>query len=177
MKKLNEYILEAYKTYRLNNVKVKYDCHPDEFIIQAPETYQESDVQLYMDDKLLIQMPSGDQYAERFFGKNCDNIYDIHFEYDTFEHLESETSINKKDVNLEWDPKYNTSKNKDIVLNYFKITNLKYIIEFDRFDILNGNDDNVKKVLESVFMATVSNAENKYPIEITLDIKNIEYSK
>lgn len=177
MKTLNQFINEAYKTYRLNNVIVKYDCHPNEFIIQAPETFQESDIQQYMDDKLLINLPSGEQYSEQFFGKNYENIYDVHFEYDTFEHLDSEKKINEKDINLKWDPKYNNAKNKDIVLNYYKVINLKYIIEFDRFDILNGNDDNVKAVLDEVFSATVSNAENEYPIEISLDTKNIEYSK
>jgi hypothetical protein len=48
---------------------------------------------------------------------------------------------------------------------------------FDRFDILNGSDDNVQRVMEEVFNATVSNNDNEYPIEITLDPKNIEYSK
>jgi hypothetical protein len=31
--------------------------------------------------------------------------------------------------------------------------------------------------LEEVFMATVSNDENKYSLELTLDPENIEYSK
>ncbi len=64
-----------------------------------------------------------------------------------------------------------------MTLNYFKVTNLKYIIGFDRFDILNGNKDNVENVLKEIFLATVSNDNNKYPIEISLDTKNIEYSE
>lgn len=177
MKTLNEFINEAYQTYRLNNVKVTYDCHPNEFIIEAPETFEESDIQQYLDDKLLQDLPSNDKYSEIFFGKNCDNIYDIYFQYDTFEHLNDKKHINRNDINLEWDPKYNNSKNKDIILNYYKLVNLKYIIEFDRFDVLNGSDDNIKNVLDEIFSATVSNAENKYSIEISLNTKNIEYSK
>jgi hypothetical protein len=174
MKTLKTYINESYETYRLNNVKVTYDCKPDEFIVEAPETYQESDIQQYLDDKLLINLPSGIDYSEKFFGKNHDSISDIYFEYDTFEHMKDENKPSK--ISLKWDPRYNNN-NKDVTLNYFKITNLKYIIIFDRFDILNGNDDNVQRVLEEVFMATVSNNENEYPIEISLDTKNIEYSK
>jgi hypothetical protein len=81
------------------------------------------------------------------------------------------------EINLEWDPKYNQSKSEDVTLHYFKLTNLKYVIGFDRFDILNGSDDNVENVLKEIFMATVSNDYNEYPIEISLDEKNIEYRK
>lgn len=177
MKSLIEFINESYKLYRLNKVIVKYNVIPENFIIQAPETYQETDIHQYIDDKLLIELPSGIDYAEQFFGKNHDNIMDVYFEYDGFEHISKEK---EKDYsyNLEWDSNYNkTNTNDEIELDLFKLKNLKYVIIFDRFDILNGNDDNIKKVLEEIFNATVSNNENKYPIEITLDDKNIEYSK
>ena len=174
MKNLVLYIKEAYETYRLNNVKVKYDCAPKEFIIEAPETFEESDLQTYMDDKLLGELPSNVKYAETFFGKNSDNIYDVYFEYDTYTRLSTKPY---GDINLKWDPKYKQGSSEDITLNYYKITNLKYIIEFDRFDILNGSKDNVENVLKEIFMATVSNDNNKYPIEISLDPKNIEYHK
>jgi hypothetical protein len=84
MKNLVNYIKESYETYRLNNVTVKYDVHPEEFIIEAPETFQESDIQQYLDDKLLEELPSNIKYSEKFFGKNNDNIYDIYFEYRHF---------------------------------------------------------------------------------------------
>ena len=41
---------------------------PDEIILQAPETYSESDLQIYMDDLWLDELPSGDDYAKKFFG-------------------------------------------------------------------------------------------------------------
>lgn len=175
MKSLQQFINEAYEMFRLNSVTVKYNVKPENFIIQAPETYQESDVQQYIDDKLLIDLPSGADHSEQFFGKNCDNIADVYFEYDGFEHIEK-SHENGVNIDLEWDSKYNTS-NEDEKLDLFELKNLKYVIVFDRFDILNGNDDNIKKVLEEIFNATVSNNDNKYPIEITLDPKNIEYSK
>lgn len=175
MKNLVEFIKEAYETYRLNNVTVKYDVSPKSFYIEAPETFQESDIQQYLDDKLLAELPSNVKYAERFFGNNHDNIFDAYFEYATFEHLAEE--IKPQTVQLKWDSKFNKSNSGDVTLNYFKITELKYIIGFDRFDILNGSDDNVGNVLKEIFMATVSNNDNKYPIEISLKESNIEYSK
>jgi hypothetical protein len=54
---------------------------------------------------------------------------------------------------------------------------LKLVVKFDRFDIQYGSEDNAPKVLEEVFMATVSNDENEYSLELTLDPENIEYSK
>lgn len=177
MKSLIEFINESYELYRLNNVTIKYNVKPENFIIQAPETYQESDIQQYIDDKLLIELPSGVDHAEQFFGKNCDNIMDVYFEYDGFEHI-SEEKEKDYSYNLKWDSNYNkTNTNDEIKLNLFKLKNLKYVIVFDRFDVLNGNDDNIKRVLEEIFNATVSNNENKYPIEIELDTNNIEYSK
>ena len=58
MKSISVYINEAYQNYRLNNVTVKYDVSPKDFIIEAPETFEESDLQTYMDDKLLGELPS-----------------------------------------------------------------------------------------------------------------------
>lgn len=175
MKSLQQFINEAYEMFRLNSVTVKYNVKPENFIIQAPETYQESDVQQYIDDKLLIDLPSGADYSEQFFGKNCDNIADVYFEYDGFEHNDE---TNRKEPNLEWDSHYDKNiNNQDVELENFKLIRLKLVVKFDRFDIQYGSDDNAPKVLEEVFMATVSNDENKYSLELTLDPENIEYSK
>lgn len=175
MKSLQQFINEAYEMFRLNSVTVKYNVKPENFIIQAPETYQESDVQQYIDDKLLIDLPSGADYSEQFFGKNCDNIADVYFEYDGFEHNDE---TNRKEPNLEWDSHYDKNiNNQDVELENFKLIRLKLVVKFDRFDIQYGSEDNAPKVLEEVFMATVSNDENEYSLELTLDPDNIEYSK
>lgn len=173
MKSLLTYILEAVEQYRLNFLEVTYNVNPEEIILQAPETFQESDIQQYMDDMWLQQLPSFADYSEKFFGKNNDNITDAHFEYDTFEHL----SVEPKDY-IEWDSKYDVKKtNEDIKLDYFKIKNLRYIITFDRFDLEDVDDDTVKDKLIDIFKSTESNYNNKYPIEILFDEKNLEYRK
>ena len=173
MKTIKQFILEAVEVYRLNEVEVTYIVQPEELILQAPETFQETDVQQYMDDRCLNQLPSSQDYAEKFFGKNSDNIIDAHFEYDTFEHID----VEPRDY-IEWDSKYDVKKTKDDVkLDYFKIKNLKYIIEFDRFDMVDVTDDNVEEKLLDIFRVTQSSKENEYPIEIQFDEDSLEYRK
>lgn len=173
MKGITQFILEAVDVYRLNSVEATYNVQPDEIIIQAPETFQESDIQQYMDDMWLNQLPSSQDYSEKFFGKNNDNISDVHFEYDTFEHIDIEPR-----EYIEWDSKYDVKKSgDDIKLDYFKIKNLRYIIDFDRFDLVDVDDDNVEEKLIDIFRASESSKENEYPIEIQFDEDSLEYRK
>lgn len=173
MKGITQFILEAVDVYRLNSVEATYNVQPEEIILQAPETFQESDVQQYMDDMWLNQLPSSQDYSEKFFGKNNDSISDVHFEYDTFEHIDIEPR-----EYIEWDPKYDVKKSgDDIKLDYFKIKNLKYIIDFDRFDMVDVDDDNVEEKLIDIFRVAESSKENEYPIEIQFDEDSLEYRK
>lgn len=173
MKRLKNYIIESVETYRLNSVIASYIVQPEEIILQAPETFQESDIQQYIDDMWLNALPSGQDYSEKFFGNNFENINDVHFEYDTFEHID----IEPKEY-IEWNSKFDVKKTKDDVkLDYFKIKNLKYFIEFDRFDMVGVNDDNVEEQLIKIFKATESNDINEYPIEIVFDEDSLEYRK
>lgn len=173
MKDLVTFIKEAVDTYRLNNVEATYIVEPEEIIIQAPETFQENDIQQYMDDRWLVQLPSNADYAKDFFGSNMDNIYDAHFEYDSFEHIDIEPRYY-----IEWDVKYDVKKTKDDVkLDYFRIKNLKYIISFDRFDMVGVDDDTVDEKLKDAFRAAESNDNNEWPIEIKFDEDALEYRK
>lgn len=173
MKGITQFILEAVDVYRLNSVEATYNVQPEEIILQAPETFQESDIQQYMDDMWLNQLPSSQDYSEKFFGKNNDNISDVHFEYDTFEHID----IEPRDY-IEWDTKYDVKKSgDDAKLDYFKIKNLKYIIDFDRFDMVDVDDDNVEEKLIDIFRVAESSKENEYPIEIQFNEDSLEYRK
>ena len=173
MKSIITYIKESVETYRLNEVEATYNVQPEEIILQAPETFQESDIQQYMDDMWLNALPSSQDYSEKFFGKNNDSISDAHFEYDTFEHID----VEPKEY-IEWDPKFDVKKSKDDVkLEYFKIQNLKYIITFDRFDMVDVTDDDVEQKLIDIFKAAESSKANEYPIEIIFDSDSLEYRK
>ena len=172
MKSITKYIRESVETYRLNEIEATYNVQPEEIILQAPETFQESDIQQYMDDMWLNSLPSSQDYSEKFFGKN--SISDAHFEYDTFEHID----VEPKEY-IEWDPKFDDKKTNDdeIKLEYFKIKNLKYIITFDRFDMVDVTDDDVEQKLIDIFKAAESSKVNEYPIEIMFDEDSLEYRK
>lgn len=187
MKTLSEYLLEyleldvharrineAYDVFRLNEVTVKYDVVPENYIVQAPETYTEDNLTLYMSDKLFNNVPSSADNADKFFGTNAESIFDIYFEYDGFEH---NGQIDNETPDLEWDAHYDKNINSEIDLKNFKFKKLKYVMKFDRFDIQYGKEDKVPETLKEIFMATVSNNVNKYSLELKLDPKNIEYSK
>lgn len=171
MKTLIQYIKEAVEEYRLNSVIAKYNVEPEEIILEAPETYDESDIQIYMGDLWLEKLPSGPDYSEKFFGKNNDSINDVYFEYDTFEHMD----VEPKDY-IQWDAKYD-KKTEGQKLDYFRIKNLKYVISFDRFDLVDATDDNVKEILLKIFKVTDSSPENEFPIEIKFDEDSLEYHK
>lgn len=173
MKTLKTYILEAVDIYRLTEVVATYFVQPDEIILQAPETYDESDIQIYIDDLWLDNLIANKTNAEKFFGVNKDSITDAHFEYDTFEHID----VEPKEY-IEWNSKYDSkSSNDDVKLDYFKIKNIKYIITFDRFDLTDTNDDNAKEKLIDIFNSAQSNDANKYPIEIKFDEESLKYRK
>lgn len=173
MKPLIKYIYEVIEQFRVNDLEVDYIVEPEEIILQAPETFQESNIQQYIDDLWLNSLPSSKDYSEKFFGKNNSNITDAHFEYDTFEHID----VEPKDY-IEWDSKYDDKNtDDDVKLEYFKLKNLKYIITFDKFDLIDIEEDEVDERLKKVFRASESNDENEYPIEIKFDEDNIEYRK
>lgn len=174
MKGLVQYIKEAYDSLRLNEVTVKYTVNPKDYIVQAPDSYSEDDITIYMGDKLFENCPSSDENADKFFGVNRDNLFDVYFEYDGFEHNDS---LNSNTQNLEWDAHYDNNIKNDAELLNFKFINLKLVIKFDRFDIMYGKEDKIKETLDQIFMATVSNNENKYSLDLTLNSEDIEYKK
>ena len=173
MKTLQQFIMEAVDIFRLNEVTATYFVQPDEIILQAPETYSESDIQIYIDDLWLKGLPSSQDYAEKFFGINKDSIIDSHFEYDTFEHID----VEPKEY-IKWEADYD-SKNTgdDVKLDYFKIKNIKYIIKFDRFDLADIEEDEIDEKLKDLFKAAESNDANKYSIEIKFDEDSLKYRK
>ena len=53
----------------------------------------------------------------------------------------------------------------------------EYVIEFDRFDMVDTDDDDVKENLIKIFKVTDSSVINDYPIEITFNEDSLEYRK
>lgn len=157
---------------RLNDVTVTYEIDPKDVFISAPALYQEQDVAAYLDSWLLEQMPTSVKLAPKFFGVNKDNITDAYFEYDKFEHLGKQMP----QANIEFDERYDVKGIKDFTLDTFKVSNLRFIVHFDRFDI-SGNTEDIQGNLETVFGATVSNNINRYPVKLYLTKNSIQFSE
>ena len=173
MKSLKKYITEAIEDIiRLNDVTVTYEIDPKDVLISAPGLYQEQDVAAYLDSWLLEQMPTSVKLSKKFFGVNSDNITDAYFEYDKFEHLNKQIPR----VNIEFDERYDVKGIKDFTLDTFKVSNLRFIVHFDRFDVSDTVQD-VQATLEGVFGATVSNNINRYPVKLYLTKNSITFEE
>ena len=172
MKSLKQFIKEEYEANKVENLKLVFNVKPEEFYLNAPETYSESDIQVYLGDVLLKELPADNDKYSKLLGKNVENINDAYFEYDKFEHMQ-DSDIDE--FNLEWDQYYDEKHNED-KLDVYKITNLRYVIMFDEFEILDDSDD-IRKTLDEVFHKLDSSNINKYPVEIEYDSKQLEYSE
>ncbi|MBQ3415328.1 MAG: hypothetical protein IJH39_08310 [Clostridia bacterium] len=172
MKSLKQFIKEEYEANKVENLKLVFNVKPEEFYLNAPETYSESDIQVYIGDVLLKELPADNDKYSKLLGKNVENINDAYFEYDKFEHMQ-DSDIDE--FNLEWDQYYDEKHNED-KLDVYKITNLRYVIMFDEFEILDDSDD-IRKTLDEVFHKLDSSNINKYPVEIEYDSKQLEYSE
>ena len=172
MKSLKQFIKEEYEANKVENLKLVFNVKPEEFYLNAPETYSESDIQIYIGDVLLKELPADNDKYSKLLGKNVENINDAYFEYDKFEHMQDS---DVDEFNLEWDQYYDEKHNED-KLDVYKITNLRYVIMFDEFEILDDSDD-TRKTLDEIFHKLDSSNINKYPVEIEYDSKQLEYSE
>ena len=87
--------LEDKDTIEVKNLVVTW-ITKDKTYVESPEKYSESDLQIYLDDIMLDELPGGKTYAEKFFGKNADNIVDAYLAYDSMEEAmgeEKETDL------------------------------------------------------------------------------------
>ena len=155
----------------LQNLQATYKG-PESLFIQIPKTYSESDVQIYLDDVFLKQLPGGqDQEATKLFGdNNIKNINDSHFEYD--EMLEVNTTTPTFDI--AWDTNYDTNV-KDEELQVVCIKNIKYIIVFTQFELVSVTTGTYEDKLNDIFENTLSD-NYKYPFNITLNTDDLIYN-
>ena len=179
MRTLKDYILEAavlneedateLKTINLEDVKVVYDG-PIEYYIQAPVNYSESDLQIYIEDELLPVLPGAVGNAAANFGVNASSISNRYIEYD----LIVMSQGNAPRIDFNWDSTYGSGNDEELVV--FQIKNMKYVVEFDKFDLQNVTEENYNEKLESIFMASVPTDE-KLPIRVSLNPSNIFATK
>ena len=93
------------------------------------------------------------------------------FEYDKYE-KSNEEEKDFIDWNTNYDDKVNSDEDK---FAYVKIYGLRYIIKFDNFDLKEENEDQIHDTLVDIFKTCENTKEHDWPLQITLDEKNIKY--
>ena len=165
MKSLVQILNEALDgTKELRKLEVKWDG-PEDLFVQVPESYGESDIQIYLDDVLLPDMPI--EADPKALGKNEKQVSDEYFEY---ERMEASQGTSQK-ADIEWDEHYDQSVN-GTNMNVMRIKGLKYCVLFDKFILENApsEDDDIKDLLYNLFNGMSS---DDAPIELSLNKDNI----
>ena len=170
MKSLKQFIFEKYESIFVKDLEVPYLVGDKEVHFQVPEIYSEDDFQIYIQDMYLEDFPGNESTSEEQFGKNAQNIYDTVFEYEKYEKSEEEP----KDF-IEFDKSKDNKIKDDDKLVFVTLTNLKFIIKFDEFELKQEEFKDTKKTLIQIFEAYQSNENNEYPLKLTLDSENIQY--
>ena len=70
-----------------------------------------------------------------------------------------------------WDDHYNPSMN-GVNMQVIKITGIKYVIVFDKFEL--DNVDDVKETIYNLFNGLIDNS-NDIPFDLSLNEDNIEW--
>ena len=166
MKDLADFIFEAMGNKVLKDLTVKYDG-PDELFVQVPEKMGESDIQIYLDDTLLPKLPA--EAKQKDFGKNTKQITDTYFEY---EKMEAANGTSQK-ADIEWDDHYDQSMN-GVNMQVMKISGLKYVIVFDKFELEDIEDDEVKDTVYNLFNGLIEDKDD-IPFDLVLNADNITW--
>lgn len=164
MRTLIQHILEALDTQTIENLKVTYTTEDKDIYINCPDTFQEDDIHQYIDDLLLEQMPSNQDIAEKFFAANVKYINDAYFEYDSFQRM----SYKKDNVDIEYDDDLGKKTEQDVKIVTFRITNLRFIMLFSKFE-LNLTNDDIEDTLSTIFSAYESNDYNDSDVVFKYD--------
>lgn len=174
MKRLSKYLkdnrssltslCEELDSRTIENLTVTYKTENDDTYINCPETFQEDDIRQYIDDLLLEQMPSNQDIAKKYFAANVKYINDAYFEYDKFVRLD----YKKSTVDIDYDDTLGKDVSDDTKIVTFKITNLRFIMLFAKFE-LNLTNDNVQETLDTIFSAYESNDYNDSDVQFIYD--------
>ena len=164
MKTLRQHILEALDTQTIENLKVTYTTEKKDIYINCPDTFQEDDIHQYIDDLLLEQMPSNQDIAKKFFAANVKYINDAYFEYDSFQRM----SYKKDNVDIKYDDELGKKTEQDVKIVTFRITNLRFIMLFSKFE-LNLTNDDIEDTLSTIFSAYESNDYNDSDVVFKYD--------
>lgn len=175
MKSLTQYLYESSSSnITLSELKAIWNV-TTKVAFQIPNDYSDDDFTQYISDLLLEDMPTGDDYAKKFFGVNSDNLIDTTFQYtksNDQENIPNDRNIkliefdNSKDDNF-------SGNNED--LRWRIIDDLQLVAMFDNFVVNNTSSENLKQDLYQIFKVTNSSSINKYPIDLEIKDDGLEF--
>lgn len=171
MKKLIDRILEAFEssseeTKELKNLEIIYKGKDKDITIQVPDSYSEDDIRMYLDNISQDNMPIAEEYRGEIFGEdNAKEITDAYFEYDNLNVPNDSTS----EPDIGWDKKFDVKSDKEVSLKLYILTNIKYIIEFAKFTLINTSEFEVDKNLEKILKNSESNDLHEWIFPIVID--------
>ena len=158
---------------KLNDFEVSWKVEDPEnrggtFILELPEEYQDEEVNQYLIDMFGESMPSNDTLSKKYFGNNANNIIDARFEFE--EKKEAKEGLH---CTFEFDESIDDKYKGDTDhLKKYELTNLRYIIDWSEFDVINTSDDGLMYDLWDIFKRTKSSNIVKYMDDkIELDIQ------
>lgn len=176
MKQLVEYMKESLatnspfilnedrdQTIRLNDFEASWKVKDPEnrkgiFVIEVPEDYTDDDINQYISDLLLENMPSDDNLAKEYFGANADNITDARFEFE-----KKEDAKDGLHCTFEFDKSSDDNyKGEQDDLKKYALENLRFIVDWSEFDVVNTSDDGLLYDLWDIFKRTKSSNIVKY---------------
>ena len=167
-----QFLKEELETQNILDLIVKYDVVPKQIVLKAPSNYSEDQIIQYLQDLWFGELPGGPENLDKIFGVNGEHLIDTYLEYDGFTHSKDEI---KGDEFIDWDSKEDPDNEQE--LEYFTIKNIKYCMSFDSFELKVEPGTKLHPIVEKIFESYESNAMNKYPIEIKLDKRSIEFKE
>lgn len=177
MKQLVEYMKESLatnspfalnedrdQTIRLNDFEASWKVKDPEnrkgiFVIEVPEDYSDDDINQYISDLLLESMPSDNNLAKEYFGSNMDNIIDARFEFEKKEDAKDGLHCTFNFFDKSLDDNY---KGEQDNLVKYALENLRFIVDWSEFDVVNTSDDGLMYDLWDIFKRTRSSNIVKY---------------
>lgn len=188
MKELSTYIKECLKlfkedrdqTIRLNDFECSWQIkdpinYGGTFILELPEDYNDDEISQYLNDMMLESMPTDEDLAKEFFGEgNADNIIDARFEYED----KKEVVDKSKHTTLEYDKSIDDQYKGSNVLKRYELKNLRFIVDFEYFDVTNTSDDGLMYDLWDIFKRTKSSNIVKYvndKVKLDISEKDLVY--